>query len=142
MTPWKSRARATSLSILGPDVRAALAVIDLLIALLPKAFRSSFGREIRADFVDHWSDCVRSRTGVRRTLRLTGLFLSAVGIFIFPLAGTIALLYLARMVFASGSNASNTMSNALLADYIDNKDRGKAFGITASFGGIGALFHY
>jgi MFS family permease len=78
------------------------------------------------------------KTG-RRTVYAIGLFLSAVGIFIFPLAGTIVLLYLARMVFASGSNASNTMSNALLADYIDNKDRGKAFGITASFGGIGAL---
>jgi MFS family permease len=78
------------------------------------------------------------KTG-RRTVYAIGLFLSAVGIFIFPLAGTLVLLYLARMVFAAGSNASNTMSNALLADYIDNKDRGKAFGITASFGGIGAL---
>lgn len=78
------------------------------------------------------------KTG-RRTVYAIGLFLSAVGIFIFPLAGTVVLLYLARMIFASGSNASNTMSNALLADYIDNKDRGKAFGITASFGGIGAL---
>jgi MFS family permease len=78
------------------------------------------------------------KTG-RRTVYAMGLILSAVGIFIFPLAGTVILLYLARMIFAAGSNASNTMSNALLADYIDNKDRGKAFGITASFGGIGAL---
>ena len=78
------------------------------------------------------------KTG-RRTVYAIGLILSAVGIFIFPLAGTIVALFLARMIFASGSNASNTMSNALLADYIDNKDRGKAFGITASFGGIGAL---
>jgi MFS family permease len=78
------------------------------------------------------------KTG-RRTVYALGLLLGAVGIAIFPLASTVVMLYLARMVFAAGSNASNTMSNALLADYIDNKDRGKAFGITASFGGIGAL---
>jgi MFS family permease len=78
------------------------------------------------------------KTG-RRTVYALGLILAAVGIAIFPLAGTLVMLYLARMVFAAGSNAANTMSNALLADYIDNKDRGKAFGITASAGGIGAL---
>jgi MFS family permease len=75
----------------------------------------------------------------RRLVYALGLLLGAVGIFIFPLASTVVMLFIARMVFASGSNAANTMSNALLADYIDNKDRGKAFGITASAGGIGAL---
>jgi MFS family permease len=78
------------------------------------------------------------KTG-RRMVYGLGLVLGAVGIAIFPLAGTVVMLYLARMIFAAGSNAANTMSNALLADYIDNKDRGKAFGITASFGGLGAL---
>jgi MFS family permease len=78
------------------------------------------------------------KTG-RRTVYALGLILGAVGIAIFPLAGTVVLLYIARMVFASGSNAANTMNNALLADYVENKDRGKAFGMTSMFGGVGAL---
>lgn len=78
------------------------------------------------------------KTG-RRLVYAIGFLLSALGIAMTPLAGTIAALYLFRMVFAAGSNASNTMSNALLADYIDNKDRGKAIGVTAASGGIGAL---
>lgn len=78
------------------------------------------------------------KTG-RRTVYALGLLLGAVGIAIFPLASTVVMLYLARMVFAAGSNAANTMSNTLLADYIDNKDRGKAMGFTAMSGGIGAL---
>jgi predicted permease len=60
-------------------MRAALVVVDLLVALLPAAFRKSFGCEIRADFMDHWSDCVLSHNGVRRTLRLAGLLLAAIG---------------------------------------------------------------
>jgi len=78
------------------------------------------------------------KTG-RRLVYAIGFLLSALGIAMTPLAGTIAALYLFRMIFAAGSNASNTMSNALLADYIDNKDRGKAIGVTAASGGIGAL---
>jgi putative ABC transport system permease protein len=64
-------------------VKAALAVVDLLISLLPTAFRKSFGHEIRADFVDHWGDCTQSRRGVRRTLQLTGFLVSAYGNLLF-----------------------------------------------------------
>jgi MFS family permease len=78
------------------------------------------------------------KTG-RRLVYALGLLLSAAGIILYPLAGTIFALYLFRMLFQTGSNASHTMSNALLADYVDNKDRGKAIGITAMCGGIGAL---
>jgi hypothetical protein len=42
-------------------VRAALAIVDFLIALLPAAFRKAFGREIRADFLDHWADRAHPR---------------------------------------------------------------------------------
>ncbi len=58
-------------------MRAELAVVDVLIALLPAAFRSSFGPEIRADFTDHWDDCAASHEGVHRALRLTVLFVAA-----------------------------------------------------------------
>jgi MFS family permease len=75
----------------------------------------------------------------RRIVYAIGFFLAACGLILYPLAGTIVALFLFRMVFAAGSNAANTMSNALLADYIDNRDRGKAMGITAMGGGIGAL---
>ncbi len=75
----------------------------------------------------------------RRLVYALGLLVTAAGIAIFPLAGTIFLLFMSRMVFSAGSNASNTMSTALLADYVDNKDRGKAYGMVAMSSGIGAL---
>jgi MFS family permease len=78
------------------------------------------------------------KTG-RRLVYALGLLISAFGIILYPLAGSVFMLYLFRMLFQTGSNASHTMSNALLADYIENKDRGKAIGITAMCGGIGAL---
>jgi MFS family permease len=78
------------------------------------------------------------KTG-RRLVYGIGFLLAGCGILLYPLAATLVALFLFRMLFAAGSNASNTMSNALLADYIDNRDRGKAFGITAAAGGVGAL---
>jgi len=75
----------------------------------------------------------------RRLVYAIGFLLSAAGIFLYPLAGSLVLLYLFRMLFAAGSNASNTMSNTLLADYVDNRHRGMAFGMTSAAGGIGAL---
>lgn len=75
----------------------------------------------------------------RRIVYALGLLISALGIAIYPLAGTVFLLFISRMIFSAGSNASNTMSTALLADYVDNKDRGKAYGIVAASSGIGAL---
>jgi MFS family permease len=78
------------------------------------------------------------RTG-RRLVYAIGFILCGLGIFLTPLAGSIVFLYLYRMIFAAGSNAGNTMSNALLADYVDNRHRGMAFGMTSMAGGIGAL---
>jgi MFS family permease len=78
------------------------------------------------------------KTG-RRLVYGIGFLLAASGIILYPLAGSLVALFLFRMLFATGSNASNTMSNALLGDYIDSRDRGKALGINAAFGGIGAL---
>ena len=78
------------------------------------------------------------KTG-RRLVYALGLFISALGIAIYPLAGTVVLLFISRMIFSAGSNASTTMSTALLADYVDNKDRGKAYGMVAMSSGIGAL---
>ena len=60
-------------------MRAALLLLDFLIALLPNAFRNSYGREIRADFVDHWNDRMQSHQRVRRTLQLAGLLVTAYG---------------------------------------------------------------
>ncbi len=75
----------------------------------------------------------------RRIVYAIGLLVSAAGIAIYPLAGTVFLLFISRMIFSAGSNASNTMSTALLADYVENKDRGKAYGMVAMSSGIGAL---
>jgi len=60
-------------------MRAALAVVDLLVSLLPTEFRRSFGREIRADFLDRWNDCVEPQWGVRRTKNLMALLLTTFG---------------------------------------------------------------
>ncbi len=75
----------------------------------------------------------------RRIVYALGFLISAIGIAIYPLAGSVVLLYAVRMLFATGTNASTTMNNALLGDYVDNKDRGKAYGLVATAGGIGAM---
>ena len=75
----------------------------------------------------------------RRLVYALGYIVTALGIALYPLAGTIVMLYVFRMVFAAGSNSSNTMNTALLGDYVNNKDRGKAFGMNAMMGGVGAL---
>ena len=81
---------------------------------------------------------ISDKTG-RRLVYAAGFLLSSVGVFLYPLAGSIVALFAFRMVFSAGSNASNTMNNALLGDYVDHSDRGKAFGMIAAAGGIGAL---
>jgi MFS family permease len=78
------------------------------------------------------------KTG-RRIVYALGLLISAVGIAIFPLASSLIGIYLCRSLFSAGSNASQTMSTALLADYVENKDRGKAYGMVAAGSGVGAL---
>ncbi len=75
----------------------------------------------------------------RRIVYAIGLIISALGIILYPLAGTLIGLYLCRSLFSAGSNASQTMSTALLGDYVDNKDRGKAYGMVSMSSGIGAL---
>jgi len=60
-------------------VRAALAAVDLLIALLPATFRNTFGREIRADFLDRWSDEVQTANGSRKALRIAGVLFTTFG---------------------------------------------------------------
>lgn len=81
---------------------------------------------------------ISDKTG-RRLVYGIGFLLAAAGIILYPLAGTLVALFLFRMIFAAGSNAATTMSNALTGDYIDQKDRGKAVGLTSMAGGIGAL---
>lgn len=78
------------------------------------------------------------KTG-RRIVYALGFLISALGVAIYPLAGSIIGLYLCRALFATGSTASQTMSTAILADYVDNKDRGKAYGMASAASGIGAL---
>lgn len=75
----------------------------------------------------------------RRIVYAIGLVISVLGIVIYPLAGSLVGLYLCRSLFSAGSNASQTMSTALLGDYVDNKDRGKAYGMVAMSSGVGAL---
>ena len=81
---------------------------------------------------------ISDKTG-RRLVYAAGFLLSALGILLYPLAGTMVALFAFRMIFSAGSNASNTMNNALLGDYVDKSDRGKAYGMIAAAGGIGAL---
>lgn len=78
------------------------------------------------------------KTG-RRLVYAVGFLLMTLGIFLYPLAGTLLLLFVFRAVFSAGVNACNTMSNTLLGDYVNNSDRGKAYGFVAFGGGVGAL---
>lgn len=78
------------------------------------------------------------RTG-RRVVYALGLVIAAIGIATYPLAATVAALFLFRMLFSAGISAANTMNNTLLGDYVAPGDRGKAYGIVSVSGGLGAL---
>ncbi|MCX6131280.1 MAG: MFS transporter [Proteobacteria bacterium] len=68
-----------------------------------------------------------------------GFFIMAIGLILTPLQGSIAWLMVSRGVFAIGVAAATAMLATIAADYVENKDRGKANAIMGIMNGFGAV---
>ena len=73
---------------------------------------------------------ISDRTG-RRPLIIVGFLIWAIGFVVFPLAGSLAELYLYRLIFAIGVATASVMVIATMQDYPQEVSRGKWGGFNA-----------
>ncbi|RJL33540.1 MFS transporter [Bailinhaonella thermotolerans] len=85
-----------------------------------------------------WYGALADRIG-RRPIVLAGFTLLALGALLFPWAGNTWVLHALRVVFAFGVAALNTMLSTIAVDYVRDRWRGRSYGITGLFGGVGAI---
>ncbi|WP_214410987.1 MFS transporter [Sphaerisporangium fuscum] len=85
-----------------------------------------------------WYGALADRFG-RRMIVVAGFALCAVGTALFPFAGSTAVLVALRVIFALGVAALNAMLSTIAIDYVRTRSRGKSYGLTGFFGGLGAL---
>ena len=78
------------------------------------------------------------RTGRRRIYGL-GLMIMGVGFAITPFSNSIEILILTRCIYAVGVAAATAMLAIVVADYVQDEDRGKATGIMGFMNGLGAM---
>eukprot|EP00924_Labyrinthula_sp_SR-Ha-C_P004077 snap_masked-scaffold_3-processed-gene-13.7-mRNA-1 protein AED:1.00 eAED:1.00 QI:0/-1/0/0/-1/1/1/0/490 len=77
----------------------------------------------------------------RRSVVVAGFVHIFIGCLLIPNGNTLYPgLLLSRLVYAQGASALSSMLSALLADYIEKSDMGKATGVLGLFSGFGALF--
>jgi len=76
----------------------------------------------------------------RRFIYGLGLFIVGVGFAITPLSRSLDTLLVTRCVYAIGAAAITSMLAIVLADYVVDKDRGKATGVMGFMNGLGAMF--
>jgi MFS family permease len=63
-----------------------------------------------------------------------------IGLILYPLAQNVyPQLLIYRLIFALGAAASGSMITAILADYINENDKGKVSGLVGTFSGLGAI---
>jgi len=75
----------------------------------------------------------------RRFIYGLGLVIVGVGFIITPLSRNIETLLLTRCIYAVGAAGITAMLAIVLADYVVDKDRGKATGIMGFMNGLGAM---
>jgi MFS family permease len=76
----------------------------------------------------------------RRIVTTAGFLIIGVGYAIYPFAESVAQLYLYRTVFAVGSAIILTMLFTIMADYPQNRSRGKLAAAIAMMSGFGIMF--
>ncbi|MEE2750664.1 MAG: MFS transporter, partial [Myxococcota bacterium] len=76
----------------------------------------------------------------RRFIYGLGLLIVGVGFAITPLSRSLETLVLTRCIYAIGAAAITSMLAIVLADYVVDKDRGKATGVMGFMNGLGAMF--
>ncbi|PZG38007.1 MFS transporter [Spongiactinospora gelatinilytica] len=85
-----------------------------------------------------WYGALADRFG-RRPIVVAGFALTAIGTALFPFAGNTAVLIALRVVFGLGVAALNAMLSTVAIDYVRSRSRGKSYGLTGFFGGLGAV---
>ena len=85
-----------------------------------------------------WFGTVSDKVG-RKIVFGGGFLLSAIGHALLPFSTTIPLIFIFRGIATLGSSAISTMLVTVVADYVLDKDRGKASGVQGIGNGLGAL---
>lgn len=76
----------------------------------------------------------------RRELFALGMLTMGVGYLLYPFADSVRELIVYRAVYALGLGASTGMLGTILADYPQDRSRGKLVAITGVFNGLGVIF--
>ena len=76
----------------------------------------------------------------RRELFALGMFIMGLGYLLYPFATSIPELIVYRGVYALGLGASTGMLGTILADYPQDRSRGKLVATTGVFNGLGVIF--
>ncbi|MFQ5636298.1 MAG: MFS transporter, partial [Gammaproteobacteria bacterium] len=76
----------------------------------------------------------------RRELFATGILVMGIGYLLYPFAGSISELVVYRAIYAAGLGASTGMLQTIVADYPQDRSRGKFVALSGVFNGIGVIF--
>ncbi|MBX5459926.1 MAG: MFS transporter [Steroidobacteraceae bacterium] len=95
--------------------------------------------EATANIVRVFSGALSDRLGRRKPLALLGYGLAALTKPLFPLAGSVAMVFAARFIDRIGKGIRGSPRDALIADYTTPEQRGAAFGLRQSLDTAGAF---
>jgi MFS family permease len=77
--------------------------------------------------------------GSRKIVYVFSFVFMAIGLGIYPLATSVTVLIVFRVIYAIGAAGSSAMLTAVLGDYTSERDRGKATGLLGVMSGLGAI---
>lgn len=95
--------------------------------------------EATASIVKVFSGALSDRWGKRKSLTLLGYGMAAATKPVFPFAGSVAVVFLARFVDRVGKGIRGAPRDALIADYTTPQQRGEAYGLRQSLDTVGAF---
>jgi MFS family permease len=75
----------------------------------------------------------------RRAVYALGFLATGLGYLLYPLASDLVALSAARVVYAIGIGATTGMLSTVLADYVQQKDRGKIVALSGVLNGLGVI---
>ena len=95
--------------------------------------------EATASIVKVFSGALSDRWGKRKSLALLGYGMAAITKPLFPLAGSMATVFMARFIDRIGKGIRGAPRDALVADYTTPEQRGAAYGLRQSLDTVGAF---
>lgn len=75
----------------------------------------------------------------RRELFAVGMLIMGIGYLLYPFAGSVSELVVYRAIYAAGLGASTGMLGTIVADYPQDRSRGKFVALTGVFNGLGVI---